>query len=408
MLSRTYSLTDRFGGLPFVLVVLSVAANSSAIAQDDSATSPSAAEKQAVAVLVDKGALVMLDKDYQVSQVIGRGTLGDEELKYVKAFKHLKSLSVSGPKVTREALETLQSLKQLESLTLPGGAFSATELEELKKALPQCRLRVTGPDPTFGGGPSSSSSSSESREFSGWGGLPFWEVPPSIAVELRSSTVRDLLNLSAQQRQELDQVTGFEGQRKLIEAAIMNILTAEQKARMQQVLLQREGIIALSRPEIAKSLNLSEEQQARVRRIVEKRRADLQALSDDFRRGAVDFSKSFQMSASIRTETNEQLLNTLTEEQKALWNSLIGPPLPASTSGRFSPFPSQSPEELARATFRNLDRNGDQKISEQEWQRSRTTRPRFEAAKIPLKFPVTEADFVKQYVKMEELDRKNR
>jgi hypothetical protein len=406
MLTGTFSLTDRFGELLLVIVALSVSSNQSVIAQDDSAASPSAAEKQAVAVLVDKGALVMLDKHYQVSQVIGRGNLGDEELKHVKTFKHLKSLSVSGPKVTREALETLKSLKQLESLTLPSGVFSAAEFEELKQALPDCRMRVLGPEPTFGGesgrGPSSSSG------FSGWGGFPFSEVPPSIAVELRSTTIRDLLNLSPQQRQEIDRVTGFEGQRKLTETALMTILTTEQKTRIQQVLLQREGAIALTRPEIAKSLNLTEEQQSRVRRIVEKRQADLRALSDDFRNGTVDYSKSFQKSAQIRSETNEQLLSTLTAEQREQWDSMIGPPLPASTSGRFSPFPSQSPEEMARATFRNLDRDNDKKISEQEWQRSRTTRPRFEAAKIQLKFPVAEVEFVKQYVKVEESDRKKR
>jgi len=52
-------------------------------------------------------------------------------------------------------------------------------------------------------------------------------------------------------------------------------------------------------------------------------------------------------------------------------------------------------------SFVSLDSNRDGKLSEDEWRRSRTTRGKFEKAKIELKFPVEQAQFVELYDKVE-------
>ena len=52
-------------------------------------------------------------------------------------------------------------------------------------------------------------------------------------------------------------------------------------------------------------------------------------------------------------------------------------------------------------SFVGLDSNRDGKLSEDEWRRSRTTRGKFEKAKIELKFPVEQAQFVEMYNKVD-------
>jgi hypothetical protein len=56
--------------------------------------------------------------------------------------------------------------------------------------------------------------------------------------------------------------------------------------------------------------------------------------------------------------------------------------------------PAANPAETA---FTLLDRDKDAAISEEEWQRSLTTKSRFERAGITVSFPLSKADFVRQY-----------
>jgi len=56
--------------------------------------------------------------------------------------------------------------------------------------------------------------------------------------------------------------------------------------------------------------------------------------------------------------------------------------------------PAANPAETA---FNLLDRDKDAAISEEEWQRSLTTKSRFERAGITVSFPISKADFIRQY-----------
>ena len=87
-------------------------------------------------------------------------------------------------------------------------------------------------------------------------------------------------------------------------------------------------------------------------------------------------------------------------------NEKIGPPLPSPSFGAYSS--SQTPEETARANFRNLDRNNDDQLTAEEWQRSRSTRVKFEQAKITLEHPIKVEAFVKKYLEMDRATKANR
>ena len=168
---------------------------------------------------------------------------------------------------------------------------------------------------------------------------------------------------------------------------------------MQQVLLQREGPTALVLPEVARDLKLTKDQQVAIQKIMDERREQLIQLGDQFRDRTVDFSKSLQETARIKTTANDRLLAVLTASQREAWNAKIGPPLPSSNFGGFSG--TQTTEETGRATFRNLDRNSDGQLTSEEWQRSRTTRTTFEQAKITLELPTKVEAFVKKFVEMD-------
>ncbi len=385
-------------------------ATCSQMAFADDAKPPSAEEKKAVAVLSAKGAVIFIDGDYQVTQILGGRDLTNTDLQHLRVFKKLKVLSLSNAKIDDVAVTTLKSLTQLQTLNLSAGAISEKSQDELKNALPNCRVVI--PDRrSFRGGPPdrtspprSSTSPGERPSGSGAFEFPPPTPAPSISFEIHSPTVQQRLKLTAEQKQEISRVTGRDYQRKQTEEAIKKVLTAEQKTLMQQVLLQREGPTALALSEVAQDLELNKDQQAAVQAIMDDRREQLIKLGERLRDRTLDFSKSMQEADRIRSAANDRLLAVLTASQRIAWNAKIGPPLPSSTSIASA----QTPEESARASFRYLDRNNNDQLTAEEWRRSRSTRAKFEQAKITLEFPIKVEAFVKKYLEMDQVSKENR
>lgn len=387
----------------FKVIVFLVAWVGPSLLVADETKSPTAEEKKAVALFAERGSVIFIDGDYQVTQILGGRDVTNEDLQHLRAFKKLKSLSLSSAKINDAALETLKSLSQLQSLNLPAGAISDEAHQTLKKSLPNCRIVL--PDRrgfgTFGNTTSKTTTASTfTAPPPGWGAFEYPPMipAPSISAEVRSSVVQERLKLSTEQKKEIERVTGRDFQRQQMEDAIKKVLTAEQKTLLKQVLLQREGPTALVLPEVAQELKLTGEQRTSIQKVMDDRRAQLMAVGDKLRERTLDFQKSTKETARINTESNERLLAVLTEPQRQAWNAMIGPPLPAPKFG----FPSsQPPEETARSIFRTLDRNSDGQLTAEEWHRSRGTRTKFENAKITLELPANIETFVKRYLQLE-------
>lgn len=396
-------------GYKLLFVVVASFVSTSLIAADV-AKSPSVDEKKAVALLAEKGSVIFIDGDYQVTQILGGRELTGDDLRHLRVFPKLKSVSLGNTTISEAALDSLKSLKQLQSMNLPAGAVSEQSLQSLKTALPNCRIVVperrgfgsSGRGSTITG---TDSSTSISGGPPGWGAFEFPPLTPapSISVEIRSSVVQDRLKLNADQKREIEKITGRDFQRQQTEAAIKKVLTTEQQNLMQQVLLQREGPTALSFSEVAKELKLTDEQRAAVQRVMDERRDQLLVVGNQLRERKLDFGKSTQETARIKSEANDKLLAILTKTQQQAWAAKIGPPLPSNPSATFGGgfSPTQNSAEVARSVFRNLDRNGDGKLTDAEWQRSRTTRTKFENAKLKLELPVEVETFVKRYLELE-------
>ena len=105
---------------------------------------------------------------------------------------------------------------------------------------------------------------------------------------------------------------------------LAKILEAKQTERLAQLKLQREGVAAFLRPEIAKQLSLSEEQQKKVKEVQDAAqqagggRGPGRDASDDDRKA---FQKKQQ---EARDKTKADTLAVLNEEQKKKWSEIQG------------------------------------------------------------------------------------
>ncbi|HEY1784386.1 MAG TPA: protein kinase [Pirellulales bacterium] len=104
-----------------------------------------------------------------------------------------------------------------------------------------------------------------------------------------------------------------------LERALADSLTAEQRQRLRQIVLQGRGLQAFSDPDIAAELQLSQEQMDRI-----------QALNGERRRAQWSPEDAGPPWARNRQEVGsmfrDQMLDVLNDEQKSRWNQLTGLP----------------------------------------------------------------------------------
>lgn len=124
---------------------------------------------------------------------------------------------------------------------------------------------------------------------------------------------------------------------KEVDETIDKVLTAAQGRRLNEISLQLRGGHALSDPEVAKSLNLTKEQQTKLQDIhkeamQEMQKVGLQAMGDAVRGGPnpAAFQKTSEQVAEkmkkLWNDLGNRLLEVLTSEQKSEWQKLTGEP----------------------------------------------------------------------------------
>jgi len=135
-------------------------------------------------------------------------------------------------------------------------------------------------------------------------------------AEVQWKKAQALANLDEKERdQRFDEMTK-ENQRFLSE-----ILSPDQKKRLDQIELQTASLLCVTRPDIAKELNLSEEQK--------KRAAQMQLEARDEEEQIIHETSEEQKDAKLHEleETcRKRFLELLTDEQEKKWQELIGPP----------------------------------------------------------------------------------
>ena len=106
--------------------------------------SPTAAERQAVALLAEKGAVISIDGNYAVNTVSFSSSrnrsLGDDDLVHLQAFPALSTVSLSGSTFTDAGLKHLSALKNLKTLSVFRTEITKEGVEKFNEENPNCRV----------------------------------------------------------------------------------------------------------------------------------------------------------------------------------------------------------------------------------------------------------------------------
>ncbi|MEK6258616.1 MAG: hypothetical protein AABP62_08345 [Planctomycetota bacterium] len=174
---------------------------------------------------------------------------------------------------------------------------------------------------------------------------------------VQQKSVQDELKLSADQIEKLKQVGAklresfgggggdreearkkFEEARQTADKDVAGILSADQSKRLKEIVLQQAGPLALARPEVAKEVGLSDDQQVKVKEIAD---GFTSALREQFRGAGGDGNreearKKFE---TLRKDTGDKVLALLKDDQKKAWEKLVGEPF----KGEIQPFGGNRP-----------------------------------------------------------------
>ena len=123
-----------------------------------------------------------------------------------------------------------------------------------------------------------------------------------------------------------------------------DILKPEQATRFRQIFLQQLGVQAFHRPEVAKELQITEEQKQQVEDLQKEARKQLAGL----RQPGGDRAKIYKTVSDLNRSTTEKATALLTPEQKAKWKKLTGELFTAkSASAPRTASKRESPEVLS-------------------------------------------------------------
>ena len=114
----------------------------------------------------------------------------------------------------------------------------------------------------------------------------------------------------------------MEERAKADEKVVADLLKPEQLKRLKQIVWQQRGPQALSEPEVATALGLTDEQKTKAKAIQEKSWADGRELFQ----GGGDRQGAWQKAEDLRKKAGEDLTALLTDEQKTKWKDLTGEP----------------------------------------------------------------------------------
>lgn len=118
----------------------------------------------------------------------------------------------------------------------------------------------------------------------------------------------------------LAEAVGHAGSQGLV-LFVSEVLSNDQKKRLDQILLQTAGLLCVTRPRVAKELKLSEEQKKRAAQMQQEARDEVEDL--------IHVTSDKQKDAKareLRETSDKRLMELLTDDQEAKWKELTGAP----------------------------------------------------------------------------------
>lgn len=336
---------------------------------------PPKQEREAVAALnKNAAARVTVDDNYRVVTVSLGPSATNDTLKHLASCEKLTTLTISSRQIDDEGVNQLQALSGLQSLTISTSGISQNGIDALIKGMPNCRVSALGARGGFGGLPGGPGGA----PVGGFGGFGSPTRTMPIATLARNTAVQDELKLTDDQKKAISDASRstLESIREAIDIKVLATLNDEQKARLKQIELQQLGISAVTRPEVAKQLKLTADQQAAI----------LKQLDD-----------------TQDADREKKALALLTDEQRKAWEGVLGPKGP---DVRTASFVAGDPAALAKSLFDRYDADRDGKLSDAEFPATNRTRQSIERGGITLMYPVPREEFEKAFVKFLEGQRR--
>jgi acyl-CoA reductase-like NAD-dependent aldehyde dehydrogenase len=126
-----------------------------------------------------------------------------------------------------------------------------------------------------------------------------------------------------------DRAKFFAKMQEIQNKAVSDILDTKQMKRFHQLELQQQGPMAITRPDVAAELKLTDDQKKQIGEVQQKAQADQRAMMQgvDFQNMSQEERAQFgaKMQAAQKA-TGEKLLALLTDDQKKTWKDMQGEP----------------------------------------------------------------------------------
>lgn len=126
-----------------------------------------------------------------------------------------------------------------------------------------------------------------------------------------------------ERRQKMQEM---QGEMQKINKEIMDGLNPDQQKRLKQLQYQRDGLMgALNNEEVKKELNLTQEQQDKIKAIQDDMRSQQREMFQGGGQGA-DRQEMQKKMEELRKSTQTKVEGVLTDEQKTKWKGMLGEP----------------------------------------------------------------------------------
>jgi hypothetical protein len=144
---------------------------------------------------------------------------------------------------------------------------------------------------------------------------------------LHDRQAADLLALRRQGRRNQSAVADLQAkQKKEVQDKMDELLTAGQKARLKQIVLQLQGGTILLTAEMQKQLGISDEQSQRLKQIQYQHDTQLKEAQDSVARGETRPQDLPAQIAQIQKDTATAIQDVLTPEQLDQYQKMLGKP----------------------------------------------------------------------------------
>jgi hypothetical protein len=151
------------------------------------------------------------------------------------------------------------------------------------------------------------------------------EVMDQIRSSFANINFQEIQSLSQEEREKRFADMRKKGEEigKQVEEKVKKILDAKQVTRLDQLVLQYAGASAFSRPEVIKKLDLTEDQQAKIKKIQDDSRTQGRGrfgrnMSEEQR------TEAFKKMQESREKAQKDALGVLTDEQMMTWGEMCG------------------------------------------------------------------------------------